>query len=336
MLILERIPIKGSGFSCSTLAPFSESRHPPRPREGMPFRDMRERDVRAMSEDLVAIAQVSPAPPASDYDTIFAALMQSERGRWFLQEYARRNRSADTKLLLSAIERIEAAVCADRNRPIQHNFRSDLMEMAEAITQTRAEVAELRTEASAPGPQPRTPARQPPGDVFAAAERIRDVTWAMRGHGFDPGTCEQLEELAAAILSASALRDPTDSRARKLGEVLAYLEQRITRLIDSCAEGDAPDGQAHAPAGAEKRLNGAASPVVTQSRASEGAEDVGSPRIRIPGSLTAVHDDIGDDVTVPPAAAELALLEHDPEKACPDLIGGGYRFSETDHAPPIM
>ena len=89
-------------------------------------------DVRAMSEDLVAIPQISPAPPASDYDAIFVALMQSERGRWFLQEYARRNRSADTKLLLSAIERIELAVCGDGSRPVQQNFRSDLMEMAEA------------------------------------------------------------------------------------------------------------------------------------------------------------------------------------------------------------
>ena len=88
-----------------------------------------------MSEELFAISRISPAPAAQgDYDSICAALMQTERGRWFLQEYARRNRSADTQILLAAIERIEAVVCAERNRQVQPGFRSDLLEMAQAIT----------------------------------------------------------------------------------------------------------------------------------------------------------------------------------------------------------
>ena len=198
---------------------------------------------RAMSEELLAVSRISPAPAAqTDYDAICAALMHTERGRWFLDEYAKRNRSADTRLLLAAIERIEAVVCAERNKQAQQGFRTDLLEMAKAITRTRAEVAEIRADgAAAPGqardngdaaPPPR------PRDVFAAAERIRDVTWAMRGHGFDPSTCNQLEELAGTILSASALRDPTDHRAVKLSEVLQYLERRIDGLLESCADGD--------------------------------------------------------------------------------------------------
>jgi hypothetical protein len=43
----------------------------------------------------------------SDYDIILAALMETARGRSFLAEYARRNRSPDTATLLSAIARIE-------------------------------------------------------------------------------------------------------------------------------------------------------------------------------------------------------------------------------------
>jgi|GEM_PF-4733169 len=39
----------------------------------------------------------------SDYDAIESAIMESSRGRWFLSEYARRNRYAETKLLLLAI-----------------------------------------------------------------------------------------------------------------------------------------------------------------------------------------------------------------------------------------
>ena len=43
----------------------------------------------------------------SDYNTIESAIMESSRGRWFLSEYARRNRHADTNLLLSAIYNIK-------------------------------------------------------------------------------------------------------------------------------------------------------------------------------------------------------------------------------------
>src|ERR1700681_4014304 len=104
-----------------------------------------------MSEEPFAISKVSPAPAAQgDYDSICAALMDTERGRWFLQEYARRNRSADTKLLLAAIQRIEAVVCVGRNKQARQGFRTDLLEMAEAITRTRAEVAEIRSDASRP------------------------------------------------------------------------------------------------------------------------------------------------------------------------------------------
>ena len=53
-------------------------------------------------------------PPAdisdADFDTIEAAVMESARGRWFLVEYARRNRHADTQVLLAALARLEEAM----------------------------------------------------------------------------------------------------------------------------------------------------------------------------------------------------------------------------------
>ena len=105
-----------------------------------------------MAEELFAISTIAPAPAEpSDYDSICAALMQTERGRWFLEEYAKRNRSADTRVLLAAIQRIETVVSTDRgerDRQAQQGFRTDLLEMAKAITRTRAEVAEIRSDAT--------------------------------------------------------------------------------------------------------------------------------------------------------------------------------------------
>ena len=46
----------------------------------------------------------------SDYNAIEAAIMESSRGRWFLAEYARRNRHADTQQLLSAINNIKETI----------------------------------------------------------------------------------------------------------------------------------------------------------------------------------------------------------------------------------
>jgi hypothetical protein len=278
-----------------------------------------------MSDELFAISRISPAPAAQgDYDSICAALMQTERGRWFLQEYARRNRSADTQILLAAIERIEAVVCAERNRQVQPGFRSDLLEMAQAITRTRAEVAEIRSEAasrleSARADGEASPVARPPQprDVFATAERIRDVTWAMRGHGFDPSTCDQLEELAAAILSASSLRDPTDHRASKLSEVLHYLEHRIDALLESCAD---------APVDTHDDLEGdatAQSPPPAVDIAPRTAP-VEAPPDQSPASAFAP----GEDGNFPPLEADLPSTEA-------ELSGPPNEGAGNEPEPPI-
>jgi hypothetical protein len=56
--------------------------------------------------------QHAPAPDESpqgdsDYDSILAALMQTARGRAFLEEHARRSRAEETANLLAALARIE-------------------------------------------------------------------------------------------------------------------------------------------------------------------------------------------------------------------------------------
>ena len=53
------------------------------------------------------------APSEDDYRAFCAALSESARGRAFLAEYARRNRHADTEMLLAALDRLEALMRAD-------------------------------------------------------------------------------------------------------------------------------------------------------------------------------------------------------------------------------
>jgi hypothetical protein len=67
-----------------------------------------------MSSDPLAHADIwTGAPSDTEYDAVYAAVTATERGRWFLAEYANRNRNADTQLLANALARIEAAIARD-------------------------------------------------------------------------------------------------------------------------------------------------------------------------------------------------------------------------------
>jgi hypothetical protein len=195
-----------------------------------------------------ALSLVPPLPPAEDdYDAICATMMESARGRWFLDEYARRNRNADTALVLAAIERVESAIRGERDQQPYQSFRTQLLEMAKAITMTRAEVAEIapQTQARANGPEAPPANVQASPQILGTAERIADVAWTMRERGFDPKTCDQIEALAASILSAPFLRDTDDQRTHQLSEVLVYLERRIDTMLEAYAS--APSVEAQAP-----------------------------------------------------------------------------------------
>src|SRR3954469_11037837 len=76
------------------------------------------RDRFFMADEAFALSPISARaamPGEADYDAISAAFMETSRGRWFLSEYAKRNRNADTSMVLDAVARIEANIAAGRN-----------------------------------------------------------------------------------------------------------------------------------------------------------------------------------------------------------------------------
>jgi hypothetical protein len=62
------------------------------------------------SQTLVQSDNAAGPPNEAEYNAVYAAVTATERGRWFLKEFASRNRSADTDLIMAAIARIEAAI----------------------------------------------------------------------------------------------------------------------------------------------------------------------------------------------------------------------------------
>lgn len=85
----------------------------------------------------------SPLRANDEYEAIEAALLESERGRWFLAEFARRNRTADTQMLLEAIKKLEAAFIQPQKKSEDDWVRHELIEMSEAISQTSREIAAI-------------------------------------------------------------------------------------------------------------------------------------------------------------------------------------------------
>lgn len=103
-----------------------------------------------MPTDTAARAQqLQPgAPDEADYHAFCTALSESARGRAFLAEYARRNRNADTRPLLSAIERLQVSL-ADPAAPaevlVKQKLRALLDDIATSQNEIEASVMAIRT-----------------------------------------------------------------------------------------------------------------------------------------------------------------------------------------------
>ena len=181
-------------------------------------------------------------PPLSetDYNAIEAAVLETMRGRWFLAEYARRNRQADTTMLLAALDRIEAALGGERSVQPVDRIRFDLVEMAKAIARTKAEIAAIKPDADHHGKFGEATeeldsivqaTETATSDILAAAEQIQEIAWTLREQGLEAEVCDLLDGKATDVYTACSFQDLTGQRTRKVIQVLHYLEGRINAMI---------------------------------------------------------------------------------------------------------
>lgn len=255
----------------------------------------------------------SPAPPPTeaDYDAILAAVMETMRGRWFLAEYAQRNRTADTSLVLAAIARVEEKLQEARPAaPLARaeRVRMDLVEMATAIAKTRAEIASIKpegdhkgslTEASAELDSIVHATERATSDILAAAEQVQEIAWTLREHGIDCEACDALDRRAADIYTACSFQDLTGQRTHKVVEVLRFLEQRINAMIEIWGD-TIPSSEAQA--------NGEVVPHIHDARDAERLDQRHVDEIMPSGAAAAPH---------PPTAGPSEPPEADAPRAEP-------------------
>jgi hypothetical protein len=92
--------------------------------------------TRSLATDISA-----PAPTGlreEDYRTFCAALESTQRGRDFLAEYARRNRNADTEMLLDSLDRIESMMQSEGKA--RDRLRDELRVLLIAIRLARPDI----------------------------------------------------------------------------------------------------------------------------------------------------------------------------------------------------
>ena len=98
-----------------------------------------------MADEAFALSPISARaaqPNEEDYAAIYTAFMETSRGRWFLGEYAKRNRNADTRLVLDAVARIEDSLAAQKQAAAE-------ADLTEALAAIRNAVDNAQTAASA-------------------------------------------------------------------------------------------------------------------------------------------------------------------------------------------
>ena len=179
---------------------------------------------------------------AQSYAALEAILRASPRGRWFLAEYARRNRSGETEMLLEVLERIERAVTRSPTRPnVSGNVFAELVDMSEAIARTRREIAQIRpphqfdkqlVSATEELDHIVEATEKATSDILQAAEEIQEVAWTLREKGTEIELCDKIDQRATDIYTSCSFQDITGQRTEKVVKALRFIEQRINAMIE--------------------------------------------------------------------------------------------------------
>jgi hypothetical protein len=253
------------------------------------------RDEFAMAKEAFALSPISARaaqPSEADYEAIREAFLETSRGRWFLGEYAKRNRNADTRMVLDAVARIEETLAAQKT-PLR-DPRFD-----EALAALRAALNEGRAAASAALGELALEENLAP--VRRGARVIREISWRLREIGADGRICDLIDSQVGAIEGASAKIAGTDP-ARALNGAFDRIEGQLAAFEAREEETD-KEILASDAALAKETL---AAPL---PKTHEGRE--ATARVTAPGAGVATEDAARDPSTALEAAG--ATLDADDE-----------------------
>jgi hypothetical protein len=156
-------------------------------------------------------------PGEADYDAISEAFMETSRGRWFLSEYAKRNRNADTRMVLDAVARIEANIAAQKDAAPEHGLAGALAAIREAVDEARTAATAALGDAAVD--ESLAPIRN-------GAQVIREILLRLREIGADGRIYDLMDTQLSAIEAGCGQIASSDTKAA-LRAAFDLIDQRI-------------------------------------------------------------------------------------------------------------
>jgi hypothetical protein len=155
-----------------------------------------------------------------DFASIEAAVRETERGRWFLAEYDRRGRIADTQALLGAIKKLEDLIAPGAGRAAAPSLSTS---PAAIIAETRSEISAIRAQMM---PDDRTQTAN--CDVFAALTidaKILAVELAHLAEVLQAGEQNELSHLSDRLSILSRSHDALTRQIAAVSNLLLRLSR---------------------------------------------------------------------------------------------------------------
>jgi hypothetical protein len=188
------------------------------------------RDEFSMADEAFALSPISARaaqPSEQDYDAISEAFMETSRGRWFLGEYGKRNRNADTRMVLDAVARIEQSLAAQKQPEPEVLPDTGL---ADAIAAIKDALGEARVAAAAAIDG--LALQQHLAPVRKGARVIREISWRWREIGADGRICDLLDSQVSAIEASCGEISSADPHAA-LGAAFDLIGKSIAAFDES-------------------------------------------------------------------------------------------------------
>jgi hypothetical protein len=253
------------------------------------------RDEIAMADEAFALSPISARasmPREEDYEAISEAFMETSRGRWFLGEYAKRNRNADTHMVLDAVARIEHSLAAQKQAAPDSGLADALAAIRGALDEARANAAAALDgfgldENLAP--------------VRKGARVIREISWRWREIGADGRICDLLDSQVSAIEAACGQLSSANPTAA-LSAAFDLIAERIAgsgggdgaapRAAEAAARSSSPAPSVEMTA---VEMPAAASQMVQAETAAEAA--IGAPAAPAEAIIASTEAEVADVAT---------------------------------------
>jgi hypothetical protein len=255
-----------------------------------------------MADEAFALSPISARaalPSEADYEAISAAFMETSRGRWFLSEYARRNRNADTRMVLDAVARIEQTLAAQKDAAPDHRLAEALAAISQTVDQARAAASQAWQGLAA---------EDMLAPIRSGARAIREILERLREIGADGRIHDLMESQVSAIEGACAKLAATDADAALhaafdlIGRQIAALESGTEASAASdAASSTTPEGQEIGTAAVA-----AASPSEIAIEVPEVRETLAATPPMVTGDAEAQDEAVLDLIALEMAAADFS------------------------------